>query len=86
MNDMKDCSMKWAKREGIDDSALSEWVKAIKHLLFMQCYVISNFMSQLYSFGSFFSCHTNAFYFVSSAICRSHKGTGGGGGVLHALR
>ena len=29
---MEDYSRKWAKMEG-DDSALSEWVKAIRHLV-----------------------------------------------------
>ena len=33
MNAVEDCYRKWAKKEGVDDSALSEWVKAIRHFV-----------------------------------------------------
>ena len=33
MNYVEDYSRKWAKKEGVDDSALSECVKAIRRLV-----------------------------------------------------
>ena len=33
MNAVEDYSRKWAKKEGVDVSALSEWVNAIRHLV-----------------------------------------------------
>ena len=37
MNTVEDYSRKWAKKEG-DDSALSEWIKAIRHLVKRRVY------------------------------------------------
>ena len=44
MNAVEDYSRKWAKKEGVDGSALSEWVKAIRHLVkhrmyFLRCFI-----------------------------------------------
>ena len=47
MNDMEDCSRKWAKREGVDDSALSEWVKAIKHLVKRHLYFVNEIICHI---------------------------------------
>ena len=38
MNAVEDYSRKWAKKEAVDDSALSEWVKAIRHLVKRRLY------------------------------------------------
>ena len=37
MNALENYYRKWAKKEGVDDSALSEWVKAIRHLVSGMC-------------------------------------------------
>ena len=51
VNDAEDYSSKCAKKKGVDDHALCEWVKAIKHFIlfltkFYDCIVISNLMLQ----------------------------------------
>ena len=38
MNAVEDYSRKWAKKEGVDDSALSEWVKTTRHLVKRRVY------------------------------------------------
>ena len=38
MNAVEDYSRKWAKKEGVDDGALSEWVNAIRHLVKRRMY------------------------------------------------
>ena len=49
MNAVEDYSRKWAKKEGVDGSALSEWVKrgvrAIRHLVKRRMYFLRNSMS-----------------------------------------
>ena len=42
---MVDYSGKWAKKEGVDDSALSEWVKVIRHLVKRCVYFVRNSIS-----------------------------------------
>ena len=39
MNAVEDYSRKWAKKEGVDGSALSEWVKAIRQLVKCRVFV-----------------------------------------------
>ena len=38
MNAVEDLSRKWAKKEDVDDSAHSVWVKAIRHLVKRRVY------------------------------------------------
>ena len=47
MNAVKDYSRKWAKKEGVDDSALSECVKVIRHLVKRRVYFLHNSMSTI---------------------------------------
>ena len=41
MNSVEGCSRKWVKKEGVDDSALSEWVKVIRHLVKRRVYIFT---------------------------------------------
>ena len=45
MNAVEDYSRKWANKEGVDVSALSEWVNAIRHLVISVVYCLRNYMS-----------------------------------------
>ena len=44
MNALDDYSMKWTKNKGVADSALSEWVNAIRHLVECRVYFLHNSM------------------------------------------
>ena len=45
MNAVEFFSKKWPKKECVDDSALSEWVKVIRHLVKRRVYFLLNSMS-----------------------------------------
>ena len=45
---MNDYSRKWAKKEGVDASTLSEWIKAISHLVKRRVYFLRTYMSTRY--------------------------------------
>ena len=45
MNAVEDYSRKWAKKKGVEGSALSECVKAISHSVSVVCIFLRNYMS-----------------------------------------
>ena len=41
MNAAEDYSGKWAKKKGVDDNALSEWIKAMQNLVMRRVYIFT---------------------------------------------
>ena len=47
MNAVEGYSRKRAKKEGVDGSALSEWVKAIRHLVKCRVHFLRNYIYKI---------------------------------------